>query len=117
MLAPNHLLITWLGAAALLRNRRERILVAYSGLAADLDGLGWLYDQLTHNASNYYLALHHKAGHGIFAAIFIAAMVGIFACTQRIKATLCTFAAVHLHILCDLAGSQGADGYQPKNLS
>lgn len=111
MLAPNHLLLSWLGAAAFLRNRRERILVAYSGLAADIDGLGWLYDQLTANTSNCYLAFHHKAGHGIFAALVVAVLVCWLARSQRITAALCAFAALHLHILCDFAGSQGADGY------
>lgn len=111
MLAPNHLLLSWLGAAALLHNRRERILVAYSGLASDLDGFGWLYDQFN-NSTNLYLAFHHKAGHGIFAAIIFAVAVGWLARCQRLKAALCAFAAVHLHILCDLVGSQGADGFQ-----
>ncbi len=111
-MAPNHLLLSWLGAATLLRHRRERILVAYSGLAPDLDGLGWLIDQYTQNATHYYAAFHHKAGHGILAALLIAGAVGCLARCQPIKAALCAFAIVHLHILCDMAGSRGADGYQ-----
>jgi inner membrane protein len=112
VLAPTHLLITWLSTVEILKTRRERVLVTLAGVAPDLDGLGWFYDRLSHGATHFYLSYHHQLGHNLIAATLCALLVYILSAQQRLIASGCAFAAVHLHILCDLLGSRGADGYQ-----
>jgi hypothetical protein len=56
--------------------------------------------------TNYYQEFHRVYGHGLPAALVIAAVVAVFA-QSRVRAALCAFAAVHLHFVCDILGSRG----------
>ena len=111
-MAPGaHLLIGWLSGACCLKQTRERRVVALSGIAPDLDGLGLLVDQYT-GTTSYYFQYHHYLGHSLFAAILFSAIAYACAKTQKALVSLLVFIVVHLHILADIAGSKGPDGYQ-----
>lgn len=105
-----HLLISWLSTVEVLRNRRERIVVAFSGVAPDLDGLGIIVDKIT-GTTNYYQNFHHYFGHSIVSAFVISAIAMLLAKSQRKLVWLMSFMLVHVHILCDIIGSKGPDGY------
>ena len=106
-----HLLFGWLSGARYLPMRRERNLVALSSIAPDLDGLGIIIDKFSGH-THYYLQYHHYLGHSIFSALLIATIASFLATTQKRKVWCLAFIVVHIHIICDIAGSKGPDGYQ-----
>lgn len=106
-----HLFASWLVAAKTTDNLRDRRLVALSGLAPDLDGLGIAADFTRHALQGgedffYYQKFHHTLLHGVFGAALIALVLACFA-ERRGRVLLLSFLAAHLHFLCDLAGSRG----------
>ena len=80
-----------------LSTRRDRLLVTFAGLAPDLDGISIL------GGSEAFSHYHHKAGHGLVAAILVSLVLLRFA-KQRQACILWGLAAFHLHVLCDLVG-------------
>jgi len=107
----SHLLFSWLTTAQLLKNRRERALVSISGIAPDIDGLGLIVDKLT-GSTNFYLQYHHYVGHSIFSALCISVLATLLAKSQKFTVFVLSFILVHVHILFDIIGSKGPDGYQ-----
>ncbi|MGH1542733.1 MAG: metal-dependent hydrolase [Arenicella sp.] len=106
-----HLLMSWLSTVELVKHRRERTLIALSGVAPDLDGLGIIVDKLT-GSTDYYLRFHHCIGHSLLSAFLIAGIATFFAKSQKKLVGMMSFIIVHLHILCDVLGSKGPDGFQ-----
>jgi len=92
-----HAELSWLAAQA-LPERRDRRLVLLAGIAPDLDGLSILA------GVESYGRWHHALTHGIVAALVVTALCGL-AARRRMATALLAFAAFHLHLLCDLAGS------------
>jgi inner membrane protein len=105
-----HLLSGWLVAEGLRRDKTERAVCAWAAVAPDLDGLGMVVDWANRVAgraqTSYYEAFHHMWGHGLPAAVVIAAVAGL--ATRRLAAAVLAFAMVHLHLLFDLLGSRGS---------
>ena len=106
-----HLLISWIATVEILETRRERVIVSLSGLAPDLDGLGLIIDKWS-GYTSYYERFHHHLGHGLFAALVIATLASLIAHSRKATVWILSVAVVHIHILCDLIGSRGRDGYQ-----
>ena len=94
---PTHLALSWL-VGHRLRERRDRVLVAWAGLAPDLDGLTLVAGEMA------YGRWHHVLTHGLVAALLVTGMVACVA-QQRTKAAILALVAFHLHLLCDLLGS------------
>jgi inner membrane protein len=94
--------------------KTERAFVTWAGVAPDLDGLGIIADKLTQNSgqpTDWFGKYHHVLGHNLGFALVVAAVTAI--CTQRkVKMTLLVLLSFHLHLLADLAGARGPDGYQ-----
>ena len=105
-----HLLLSWTSCVEFLKNRRERTIVALSGIAPDIDGLGVIIDKLT-GTTSYFLKFHHYIGHSIFAAVIFSTVACAIASSQRKTVWVFSFIVVHLHIICDVLGSKGPDGY------
>ena len=105
-----HLLLSWLSTIELVENRRERVLITLSGIAPDIDGAGVIIDKIT-GTTNYYFEYHHVVGHNVFAGIFLSVLVYLLSVKQRSLAAILAFGVVQLHVLCDLIGSKGPDGY------
>jgi len=109
-----HALASWLAAHALRLPRRERRLVTLAGVLPDLDGLGLLMDLANaarHRTTTLYDDLHHVLGHNVFAGLLLVLGVLLLARRARAWAALGALATFHLHLLADLAGSRGPDGY------
>jgi inner membrane protein len=107
-----HLASGWVLAVGAKAERRERALISAAAVFPDLDGLGLIPDLLTRGSASptsYYPEFHHVLLHGIFGALVMAAIGGWLSRRRLWTAALC-FAAVHLHLLEDLAGSGGPDG-------
>ncbi|WP_018691862.1 metal-dependent hydrolase [Algicola sagamiensis] len=110
MTPTSHLLMSWLCTVPKISAPRERRLIALSGVAPDLDGIGIIWDWIS-GKTHYYSDYHHVLGHGFIASIFIATLATAFAAQQRGKVFILSLFVVHLHILCDVIGSKGEDGY------
>lgn len=106
-----HLLISWLSGVNIFKNRRERCLVAIAGVAPDLDGFGLIIDKIS-GTTSYFLQYHHYLGHSIFSAVVISSIASVIARNQKAEVWCVAFFVVHLHILCDIAGSKGPDGHR-----
>ena len=105
-----HFLVGWTGLERLQTGRRDKALVVLAGLAPDLDGLGIVVDFATRALglpeTDYYQSFHRMYGHGLPAAIIIAAVAGALG-VRRFWVAFWAFVSVHLHFLCDLLGSRG----------
>jgi len=108
-----HALISWL-VANIPKNssRRDRALVTAAGVAPDLDGLGAIAELATQNSQSplLWFTEYHHALHTALFGVLLAALA--FAVARRRWATaVLALAAFHLHLLCDVAGGRGPDGY------
>ena len=97
---PTHLMLSWV-VGHRLAARRDRRLVAWVGVASDLDGLTILA------GVDAYGRWHHVLTHGLLAAIVVSMICSQWA-KDRVKVWWLALAAFHLHLMCDLLGS-GAD--------
>jgi inner membrane protein len=106
-----HFLFGWVAFERLFPTRRDKAIVALAGIAPDLDGLGMVVDlanrALHRPETAYYHEFHRLLSHGLPAAV--VAVLAFALGRRRLSVALATFAAVHLHLLCDLAGSRGSD--------
>jgi inner membrane protein len=80
-----------------LKKKRDRFLVALSGIFPDIDGLGILI------SDELYELWHHRLTHGLAGGIFV--LVATTHISRNKTVGLLSLAAYHLHLLCDLVGS------------
>lgn len=108
-----HLLASWSIAEVAGLEERDRAVVSWAGLAPDLDGLGIVVDSaarlLGFSDPALYGRFHHVLLHGLFGALLLPAL-GLAFARRRLAAFLWAFAAVHVHLACDLVGSRGPAG-------
>jgi inner membrane protein len=108
-----HFLAGWLLANTASLDLRDRGLVVCAAVAPDIDGLGIIPELLTRNSAHpllWFSAYHHTL-HTLAFAVLITCISFALA-RQRWKAALLVFVSFHLHLLCDLIGARGPDGYQ-----
>jgi len=110
----HHFLVSWSVANIGDLNRRERAAITIAGMAPDLDGFGYFAQALTENSADpilWYGKYHHVLGHNLGFAVLCCALV-FFGTGRSWKAAGLAFVAIHLHFLCDVAGSRGPDNWQ-----
>jgi len=110
----SHLLLSWTVASAADITRRDRALVTLSGIIPDIDGVGIIAELLTENTTMpliWYSKYHHVLGHNLVLSLILTAAVFLLSTNRWITAVL-AFLAFQLHLLGDLVGSRGPDGYQ-----
>ena len=114
MSPASHLLIGWLTAETDAQlPRRDRFWVAIAGVLPDADGLGLVAGVLCGSwdlGQRWYAEWHHIIGHNALAAVILAGGIGLW-CRSWKTAGL-ALVSVHLHLLGDVCGSRGPDGYQ-----
>src|SRR5215472_12521398 len=128
-------------ASPVALSRREKAFVVAAAVAPDIDGLGAIPELLTRNSSRplLWFTEYHHALHALPFAIVctVAAFLAVSFLARKkprresggssasqdsaryraehlhpgITAFL-VFVSCHLHLLCDLAGARGPDGYQ-----
>ena len=94
---PTHLMLSWV-VGHRLQERRDRRLVAWAGVAADLDGLSILA------GLDAYGRWHHVLTHGLFAGLLISVVCSRWA-KDPLKVLWLGLGAFHLHLVCDFLGS------------
>jgi inner membrane protein len=110
-----HFLLSW-GVANTLPNssRRDRAIVTLAGVAPDFDGIGIVAEVLTRKTQHplhWWSDYHHVLGHNVLVAAVVTGIAALLASSRRYTALLACL-AFHLHLLCDVLGSRGPDGYQ-----
>ena len=109
-----HFLTGWVVANSTQLNRRDRILVTLAGIVPDLDGLGIVAEIATENTSNFlpwWSQYHHVLCHNIGFGLMVTVTV-FLASVRRWTSALLTLLVFHLHLIGDLVGAKGPDGYQ-----
>ena len=113
-----HLLVGWLVANTGRLNHRERAAVTIAGVVPDIDGLPVLLVILSdalHLGWNspriWWEEYHHLLAHNLgFGLLVVAVSWGV--ATQRWKTAALAGLSFHLHLLGDILGARGPDGYQ-----
>jgi len=108
-----HFLTGWVFANCTKLDRRERALVTLASVAPDIDGLGIIPELLTRNSAHplLWFTLYHHSLHTLAFAVLVAAVAFALA-RQRWKTGFLALVSFHLHLLEDVLGSRGPDGYQ-----
>jgi inner membrane protein len=110
-----HLLIGWCVAnASPSLTRRDRGWITAAAVLPDLDGLGMLVELPTRNTAHpllWWTDYHHVLAHNAGAAIVVTLLAFAFS-RNRFRTALLACLSFHTHILGDLAGARGPDGYQ-----
>ena len=110
----SHFLIGWLTANSIRLNRRERATVTLAGIAPDIDSLGIVAEKLTSHWEKpllWWTDYHHVLAHNIGFGLLVT-VIGFLIATQRWKTALFAFLSFHFHLLADLVGARGPEGYQ-----
>jgi inner membrane protein len=108
-----HFLSGWVLANSASVTRRDRVLVTFSAVVPDVDGLGIIAELLTRNSSHpllWFSGFHHSL-HNLAFAVVIALLAFALA-EQKWKTAAFCFLGFHLHLFEDLLGSCGPDGDQ-----
>jgi len=108
-----HFLTGWVFANCARPERKERALITLACVIPDVDGLGIIPELLTRNSAHplLWFTLYHHSLHTLAFALVVAAVAFVLA-RQRWKTGLLALASFHLHLLEDVLGSRGPDGYQ-----
>jgi inner membrane protein len=110
-----HLLIGWCVAnTSPALTPRDRFLVTAAAVIPDIDGLGMLVELPTRNTASpilWWTDYHHIIAHNVAAAAVVTALAFAFARVRWLTALL-ALVSFHTHILGDIIGARGPDGYQ-----
>jgi inner membrane protein len=108
-----HLLASWVIANIPKGlSRRDMLLITAAGVVPDADGLGAVVEMATINTSNpllWFTEYHHALHCGTFC-IAVCCVTAAWAKRKAITTALAAL-AFHIHILCDIIGARGPDGY------
>jgi hypothetical protein len=111
MQGPSHLLVSWYFAdAAGVETPRDRRVVAWAGLAPDIDVLAYvgaiLYYRLDQNLAfeNVWRVVHHRYTHGLAFVLLTGVIAWALASTgaARLRIAMLAMAASVLHMFCDI---------------
>jgi inner membrane protein len=112
----SHFLVGWMVANTTTSiGRRERAAIALAGVAPDLDGLGVIPEVLTRHSAhplNWFSDYHHALGHNLAFALVVAVVALLVARRRRWLTAALALLSFHLHLLGDLVGARGPDGFQ-----
>jgi inner membrane protein len=107
-----HFLTGWVIANAGPFNRRERTLVTFAAVVPDIDGLGIAPELLSRHSRHplLWFSQYHHSLHTLLFAIVISVLAFFLSGRKWILAAFAFF-AFHVHLLEDLVGARGPDGY------
>jgi hypothetical protein len=109
-----HLLISWSAASSFKIEKKDRILATIAGVSPDIDGIGLGYDLFWKGdgqALEYWSTYHHTLGHNVGFGLLLTFVAFTIASRRWLTSGL-VMLCFHLHLLCDILGSKGPDGYQ-----
>jgi hypothetical protein len=113
MHAITHALTGWVVAEGARLERRDRAIVTIASVIPDIDGAGIFAELATRGTDHelyWWSEYHHVLGHNLAFGLVVTAVAAAIA-KQRLKTALVALAVFHVHLLADLVGSRGPDGY------
>lgn len=108
-----HFFLSWDVANAGKLDSRDRLLVSVAGIIPDVDAFGMLPELLTRESARplfWWTDYHHVLGHNLTFAVLMMGAAFLMA-HKRLKTAMLTIFTFHLHLLCDVVGARGPDGY------
>ncbi|MEK7448245.1 MAG: metal-dependent hydrolase [Planctomycetota bacterium] len=108
-----HFLVGWLTANSCELSRKERTLVTIAGIIPDIDSFGIIAEPLTSHWERplmWWSEYHHVLAHNIGFCLLMTG-IGFLAAAQKWKTAFLVFLSFHLHLLGDLLGGRGPEGY------
>lgn len=108
-----HFFTGWVFANCARLDRRDRAIVTFACVVPDVDGLGIIPEMLTRNSSHplFWFSEYHHSLHTLVFAVVVS-LVGLVLARSKWKTAGLAFLSFHIHLLEDLLGSRGPDGYQ-----
>ncbi len=108
-----HFFSGWVLASCARLGRRDRALVTLACVAPDVDGLGIIPELMTRNSPHplLWFTLYHHSLHTLLFAMIVAA-VSFATAIKKWKTAGLALLSFHLHLIEDVLGSRGPDGYQ-----
>jgi inner membrane protein len=109
-----HLLASWMVANTTTLENRDRAIVTLAGVSPDFDGAGIVAELATRHTDTpllWWSEYHHVFGHNLIFALVVSISAAALA-KRRLLTAFLSFLVLHLHLLCDLIGSRGPDGFQ-----
>ena len=105
-----HALIGWCAGLHQDRPRVEVVAIAAASVIPDIDAFGALFDMARGGEAEWFTLYHHKVGRCLPFGLLLVVLAWLW----RKNARLCLWLAgiFHLHLLCDIIGARGPDGYQ-----
>jgi len=107
-------MLSWLGSRAIFEERRSRVVVTLSGIVPDIDGLGLVIDtglKVFGVNTNFWGVWHHYL-HSLPFCILISFAAMVIVKSKRFLVGFASVVVFHIHLICDLIGSRGPNGYQ-----
>lgn len=109
-----HALTGWT-VASVSKNleKRDMLLITAAGVIPDIDGFGAVVEFITRDTSNpllWWTDYHHSLHTILFCVIACSAALVIS--RKKLLTTALCGVAFHVHLLGDLLGARGPDGYQ-----
>ncbi len=105
-----HALAGWCAGSRISQHRNEVAVVAASSVIPDIDGMGALVDLCRGGEAELFSEYHHRFGHCLPFGLFLAIAVFILF-RKNVRLALWCLAVFHFHLLCDVVGAMGPDGY------
>ena len=108
-----HYLTGWVFANCARLNRNDRAIVTLACVVPDADGLGIIPEVLTRNSAHplLWFSLYHHTLHTLLFSFVVSAFSALLA-SRKWKTGLLALVSFHIHLLEDILGSRGQDGYQ-----
>ena len=109
-----HMLMSWVATNAARLPKRDRLIVTCAGIVPDIDGLGVVVEYASEKMGNpipWYTNYHHVLGHNLGFGVLLL-LAGFTFAVKRFRTMIMVALVFHLHLLGDIVGSRGPDGYQ-----
>ncbi|MDD3147846.1 MAG: metal-dependent hydrolase [Candidatus Riflebacteria bacterium] len=105
-----HALIGWCAGQRFSRHLPEVAIITVASVIPDIDAAGAVIDLARGGEAELFSAFHHKFGHCLLFYLGLLLLVHLLRKNARL--TLWCALIFHLHLLCDVIGARGPDGYQ-----
>jgi inner membrane protein len=109
-----HPFLHWLGSRQRgKRNKRERAIITLAAVVPDLDGFGIIPELLTRQSRHpllWFSQFHHDLHTLLFAVVVF--FTAFFLTGRKWMPAMFAFISFHLHLVEDLVGSRGPDGFR-----
>lgn len=101
---------------AKLESRRDRAIVAMACVVPDLDGFGIVAEKATLAAGweeplLWWTLYHHVLCHNLAFGLVVAGGAAWLASARKARIAALAFLSFHLHLLGDLVGAKGPEGF------